>query len=316
MKNLIFPSLSQRRTKDKIKLQADYDLHRLETELSRNGKEHDKNSNANIVAVYDLQAVLPCPSGDANYDEIGTYILRYLDSLQDDENKRHVIFYSDKCAYIYAVQHFDWLESTTHKYLVKEHSQNEGDSAHSLIERQIKRSKRSGPVYIPDQYVTLIRSAKMSREPYKVDELCHKDLFDLKQLASDIGFTSYPKKNTVGDPLKISEIKVRAKPREIGTGGQSEQDVNEEGSTSGKKKAGTRTRLFTPTLPSLRLDTSLDEHRILNKNQQDRISHMPSSSSEYLNPPGAGTSSASRLIPNFQRLVSNLKVSPPSSSIS
>nr|CAH7723218.1 unnamed protein product [Callosobruchus chinensis] len=51
---------------DKISLQAEYDLHRLETDLSRKEKEHDKNSNANIVAVYDLQAVLPCPSGDAN----------------------------------------------------------------------------------------------------------------------------------------------------------------------------------------------------------------------------------------------------------
>nr|CAH7757935.1 unnamed protein product [Callosobruchus chinensis] len=239
---------------DKISLQAEYDLHRLETDLSRKEKEHDKNSNANIVAVYDLQAVLPCPSGDANsfyyvsklnvlnltvcniktkdvqcyvwhegeaqrgVNEIGTCILRYLESLQEDVNKKHVIFYSDNCggqqknrfmiaAYMYAVQHFDWLESITHKYLIKGHSQNEGDSAHSLIERQIKRSK-TGPVYIPDQYVTLIRSAKKSGQPYKVDELCHKDIFDLKQLASDIGFTSYPKKNTDGDPLKISEIKV------------------------------------------------------------------------------------------------------------
>nr|CAH7766115.1 unnamed protein product [Callosobruchus chinensis] len=214
-----------------------YDLHRLETDLSRKEKEHDKNSNANIVAVYDLQAVLPCPSGDANsfyyvsklnvlnltvcniktkdvqcyvwhegeaqrgVNEIGTCILRYLESLQEDVYKKHVIFYSDNCggqqknrfmiaAYMYAVQHFDWLESITHKYLIKGHSQNEGDSAHSLIERQIKRS------------------AKKSGQPYKVDELCHKDIFDLKQLASDIGFTSYPKKNTDGDPLKISEIKV------------------------------------------------------------------------------------------------------------
>ncbi|VEN56102.1 unnamed protein product [Callosobruchus maculatus] len=111
-------------------------------------------------------------------------------------------------------------------------------------------------------------------------------------------------------------ISVRAKPGEMGTGESSKQSGTEEGSTSGKKKAGTKTRLFTPTLPSLRLDTSLDEQSTLNKNEQERISHMPSSSSEYLNPPGGGTSSASRLMPNFHRLVSNLKYLWPFQTLS
>jgi hypothetical protein len=36
-----------------------------EKELSRLEREKDKNSNS-VVAVYDLQAVLPCPKGDAS----------------------------------------------------------------------------------------------------------------------------------------------------------------------------------------------------------------------------------------------------------
>ena len=36
----------------------------------------------------------------------------------------------------------------THKYFIKGHSQNEGDSCHSLIERQVKRLLRNGPIYV------------------------------------------------------------------------------------------------------------------------------------------------------------------------
>ncbi|KAJ8963232.1 hypothetical protein NQ318_018698 [Aromia moschata] len=42
---------------------------------------------------------------------------------------------------------------------------------------------------------------------------------------------------------------------------------------------------------------------------KDHISHLPSSSSESMNPPTYrdSASSASRLIPNFQRLILNLQ---------
>ncbi|CAH1984164.1 unnamed protein product [Acanthoscelides obtectus] len=50
--------------------------------------------------------------------------------------------------------------------------------------------------------------AKKSGQPHKVDELCHKDILDLKQLASDIEFNCHPKKNANGDTTKISEVKV------------------------------------------------------------------------------------------------------------
>ncbi|KAL4714260.1 hypothetical protein ACJJTC_009612 [Scirpophaga incertulas] len=63
------------------------------------------------------------------------------------------MFYSDNCCgqqknqfifsmYIYAVQNLPNIKSITHKFLIKGHTQNEGDSVHSTIERQIKRRLR------------------------------------------------------------------------------------------------------------------------------------------------------------------------------
>ena len=42
----------------------------------------------------------------------------------------------------YAMFHNVFVKSITHKFLIKGHTQNEGDSAHSLIERQIKRLRK------------------------------------------------------------------------------------------------------------------------------------------------------------------------------
>ncbi|RZF43013.1 hypothetical protein LSTR_LSTR016943 [Laodelphax striatellus] len=207
---------------EKLTLVEYHESHLKEKDLSRDEKERDKltvNSNK-IVAVYDLQAVLQCPRGDAssfyycskvnvfNFTvfelktnrvkcfvwnesegnrgacEIGTCVLKYIESLEDEINnteskKLDLVFYSDNCCgqqknkfvlsmYLYAVKKFPFLNSITHKFLVKGHSQNEGDSAHALIERVIKRSLKSGPIFIPSQYVTLIRVAKKTGSPYHV----------------------------------------------------------------------------------------------------------------------------------------------------
>lgn len=51
----------------KENLRGEYDNHHVEKELSRREKDADKNGQGNvIVAVYDLQAVMPCPCGDVS----------------------------------------------------------------------------------------------------------------------------------------------------------------------------------------------------------------------------------------------------------
>lgn len=120
--------------------------------------------------------------------EIGSCVLHYLKAFVDDNNEdRNIIllFYSDTCcgqqknkyflaAYSYAVNTWK-IRSITHKFLIHGHSQNEGDNVHSAIEKQIKRHLKSGPIYVPEQYVALIRTAKKTGSPYRVHELTYED---------------------------------------------------------------------------------------------------------------------------------------------
>jgi len=79
--------------------------------------------------------------------------------------------------YAYAVINLR-VKSTTHKFLIRGHS-NKGDNVHRVIEKQIKRHLKSGPIYLPQTYLTLIRTAKKSRSPYKVVEMTN-DVLTIK----------------------------------------------------------------------------------------------------------------------------------------
>jgi len=191
---------------EKIELKNNYEEHLMEKDLSRTEKQLDKEKSNLILAVYDLQAVMPLPKGDVSifyyrsklnvlnftiYDmqkniadcyvwdesnghrgvnELGTCILKYLE-MKSDKNEGDVIFYYDNCPgqnknkfilalYIHAVRQFKNIKTITHKYLIKGHTQNEGDSVHSLIERQCKKQLKSGPIYTPEAFVSIIRTAK------------------------------------------------------------------------------------------------------------------------------------------------------------
>ncbi|GFV25435.1 uncharacterized protein TNCV_1147051 [Trichonephila clavipes] len=201
-------------------------------DLSRLEKENDKKStDSTVVAVYDPQAVLSCPQGEASsyyytsklavynltiaelkggktvncyiWDEtqgkrgvieIGNCVLKYLQYLNDKANRPiDVVLYSDNCCgqqknnfmmsmYKNAVTTLKNIKSVTHKFLVNGHTQNEGDSAHSTIEKEVKRALRSGPIYLPSQYAMAMKTAKKSGKPYLVHELSHEDFFDIKAL--------------------------------------------------------------------------------------------------------------------------------------
>ena len=89
------------------------------------------------------------------------------------------------------------LNSIAHKYLIKGHTHNEGDFVHSLIERQVKRLLRSGPIYTPESFIT----AKKEGDPFNVKEFCYDDFYNIKLLANQIG-----PMNMKG--LKLSDVKV------------------------------------------------------------------------------------------------------------
>lgn len=98
-------------------------------------------------------------------------IWEYLkDICAQDEEEKHITFYLDNCygqnknkyittLYMYAVNNLN-IGSITHKFLIRGHTQNEADSVHSLIERQVKKNLKSGPIYSPDQYIALIEIAR------------------------------------------------------------------------------------------------------------------------------------------------------------
>lgn len=224
--------MAYQNAEDKSLLQGIYDEHLKQKTLARAEKDKDKElvSNSYVVAVYDLQAVMPCPRGDVSnfyytsklnllnftitelgtkdttcyvwhegegargINEIGSCVFMYLTKLNNNATMPcDVTFYSDNCCgqqknkymlamYQYATQVLPNIKSVTHKFLVKGHTQNEGDSVHSVIQRNITRALKSSPIYVPDQYITLIKTAKKTGTPYAVKELTHENFFDIKPL--------------------------------------------------------------------------------------------------------------------------------------
>lgn len=128
--------------------------------------------------------------GKRGANEIASCVLKYLENLKDKLNASNnepldIILYSDNCCgqqknrfviamYLYAVAKLDFIKSITHKYLITGHTQNEGDNIHSVIEKQIKLALKSGPIFVPDQYTTLIKTAKKMVLPTRCMNLLMK----------------------------------------------------------------------------------------------------------------------------------------------
>lgn len=152
--------------------------------------------------------------GHRGANEIGTCVLKYLQNKSSCADEYlDIVFYSDNCCgqqknqfiigvYIYAVQYLK-IKSITHKFLIRGHTQNEGDAVHSVIEKQVKRCLRSGPIYVPSQYISAIRSAKKRGTPFIVNEMGYGDFIDIKQLP-----VPRLNKDVDGQVVKLSDIKV------------------------------------------------------------------------------------------------------------
>lgn len=103
--------------------------------------------------------------------------------------------------YLYVVQHLD-IQSITHEYLIRGHTQNEGDT----ICIDPTRTKKSGPIYVPGQYVHVIRSAKKKWEPLHAREMKFSDFKDIKTLHNDLALAMI--KYVSDNNFKLLEIKV------------------------------------------------------------------------------------------------------------
>ncbi|KAJ8914399.1 hypothetical protein NQ315_017493 [Exocentrus adspersus] len=194
----------------------------LAREYKNKDKEKGKNDKEFCVAVFDLEQILPVPKSEVGLayyklklstynftifnlaskdcscymwhegiakrgaSEIGSCLILFIDE-QVKKGIKEFSFYSDNCSgqnrnkYLYSLYNYLTNKHTIkirHSYLEKGHTQNEGDSVHSLIERASKNI----PIYLPDQWYTLVRTAKRSNPQYKVQEMAKEFIFDLKDL--------------------------------------------------------------------------------------------------------------------------------------
>lgn len=121
--------------------------------------------------------------GKRGANEIGSALMMYVLEKTKDGIKTF-LFYSDNCGsqnrnnFLYSLYNYltvNYGVTIRHTYLERGHTQNEGDSAHSLIER----ASKNVPVYSPEQWYTLVRTGKRIN-PFKVIELSQENIFDLK----------------------------------------------------------------------------------------------------------------------------------------
>ncbi|XP_053608586.1 uncharacterized protein LOC128675685 isoform X1 [Plodia interpunctella] len=150
-------------------------------------------------------------------NEIATCVFKYIKNISEGGKPVDVVFYSDNAAgqqknkfttamYFYSVQNYPNIKSITHKFLIKGHTQNEGDSVHSQIERHVKRQLRSGPIYTPEGFIGAIKAARKKSTPIHVNEICYSDICDWKAVISKVNFVL--QKDEDKNTIKISEIKV------------------------------------------------------------------------------------------------------------
>lgn len=141
-------------------------------------------------------------------NEIASCLWNFLE-LQKSKGIETVILYSDNCGgqnrnhvvfsmFVYAATKFQI--KITHRFLEKGHTQNEGDSMHAVIENA---KKRQSVIYVPEQWITLIRMAKTTGKVYNVTEMSQDDFFDFKAVAANQNWKTDSEKN----PVQISQIR-------------------------------------------------------------------------------------------------------------
>ncbi|KAL4100771.1 hypothetical protein QTP88_020802 [Uroleucon formosanum] len=152
-------------------------------------------------------------------NEIASCLWKYLNNSINHSMNLPIIFYSDNCVgqnknkfiislYMYATMRLE-IPSVTHKFLVCGHSQNKGDAMHACIEKQKKRVLKSGPVYIPDQWIPVISLARKGVLNI-VNQMITTDMLDFKKLSTQIGTNfniNTDKEKVLWGNIKIIEVR-------------------------------------------------------------------------------------------------------------
>lgn len=144
---------------------------------------YDIGHHEGFCFVYDQTMATKGPN------EVGSFVWYFIE-LKVAKGIRKFVFYSDNCPsqnrnrfllamYVLAAARFN--VEIRHVFLEKGHTQNEGDSMHSVIERKCN----GHDIYSVHQWISLIKTAKRSKtNPYKVVEVNQDMVFDFKDLVS------------------------------------------------------------------------------------------------------------------------------------
>lgn len=142
-------------------------------------------------------------------NEIATYLLKFM-TLMKDSGIKEFSFYSDNWGsqnrnrFIYSM--WEYASATlkvtiVHRFLEVGHTQNEGDSMHATIEC----AKKGKVIYVPSQWVTLDRCAKLNKNSYLVFEMSNEDFLNFKPMVENADLNW--KKSTNNEIVKWNNIR-------------------------------------------------------------------------------------------------------------
>jgi len=130
--------------------------------------------------------------------------------IKKENGIKEFSFYSDNNAgqnrnrFIYSMWEYAAYSlkvNIMHTFLEKGHTQNEGHSMHATIEC----AKKNKAIYVPAQWVILVRCAKVKKS-YIVFEMCNQDFLDFKPLVDNPGLNW--KMSTDNNIIKWNNVKV------------------------------------------------------------------------------------------------------------
>lgn len=140
--------------------------------------------------------------------EVASCLYKFILENINKNSANKFIFWTDNCPgqnkNKVLFTFYSWVSKTHkvdihHKFLEKGHTQNEGDSMHSTIEK----CRKNKTIYIPAQYYSLIRNAKISGSTYMVHEVEQNEIMDFKKLSASNFFS----KNTENEVFSISKVR-------------------------------------------------------------------------------------------------------------
>lgn len=148
--------------------------------------------------------------GTKGASEVATCLWQLLCDLPPEVTE--VTFYSDTASgqnrntilsamFIKALSLSDNLKVINQKFMESGHSEMECDSVHSTIENR----GRKIDIFIPDQWYTVARTAKLSNPPYTVKEMDYTKFLDFKSYSKQL--ITNRNKNVDGNIMRWLDVK-------------------------------------------------------------------------------------------------------------